>query len=228
MRRYLFPSVTLLVVHVLGAAAEVAAASGISVEREDAELRIVWRWFHLGGVGYYLGMIGLLAGIYCFCRYLDKYFQIGFFDKFHPMCGWGLSIVLIALTAFCSYSVVQQFLNRTVIDVSPDRVTVYQGPLPRWYSTTIATSNVEQFFSEMHSVRRGGGGARAVRGSRTWIYFQARLKERRGGIPVDKVLFYGVVGQELDPGQALFVEEQIESYLGIKDRPVGATGEIRR
>jgi hypothetical protein len=228
MRRYLFASVTLLVVHVLGAAAEVAAASGVSVERKDAELRIVLRWFHLGGVGYFLGMIGLLAGFYCFCRYLDKYYQIGFVDKSHPIFSWGLSILVIAIAAFCSYAILQNLLNRTVIDVSPDRVTVYQGPLPRWSSTTIATSNVEQFFSEMHSFRTGGVGYIYRGGSRTWIYFQARLKERRGGIPVDQILFSGVLNHELDPAQALFVEEQIERFLGIEDRPVGARGEIRR
>jgi hypothetical protein len=226
MGRYLFPSVTLLVVHVLGAAAEVAAASGISVERKDAELRIVWRWFHLGGVGYYLLMIGILVTVCFFWKFIDK--DLTRRGLGTVGLGWGLSIVIIAVIAFCSYLVLQQLLNRTVIEVDRDRVTVSQGPLPRWRGTTIATSNVEQFFSEMHSFRSGGGGLTFIRGSRTWIYFQARLKERPRGIPVDQILFSGVFRHELNPEQALFVEEQIEGYLGIEDRPVGVRGEIRR
>jgi hypothetical protein len=54
------------------------------------------------------------------------------------------------------------------------------------------------------------------------------MKERPKGIPFDKVLFSGVLGDELDPGQALFAEEQVETCLGIEDRPVGLRGEIRR
>jgi hypothetical protein len=186
-------------------------------------------------VGYYLLLIGILVTVYFFWKFIDK--DLTRRGLGTVGLGWGLFIVLIAVITFCSYGVLEQLLNRTVIEVDRDRVTVSQGPLPRWRSTTIATSNVEQFFSEIHAFSRGSGrlspGGAFGSGANTWFYFMARLKERRSeGIPVDQVLFSSALrvfsGRYLDKDQVLFVEEQIERYLGIEDRPVGARGEIRR
>ncbi len=115
----------------------------------------------------------------------------------------GVGLVLI-------YTVLAMFLNSTVIRASADAMEVKTGPLKWKGDKQLPSAEVVQLYC-MEKVTRGRNG------SSSDYRVDAVLRDNRR-----ETLIHGLP----DPDQALFIEQQIEQYLGIEDHPV--TGEHGR
>jgi hypothetical protein len=105
---------------------------------------------------------------------------------------------------FLIYVVTALFVNRTVIRASREKIEVKIGPLPWRGNKEMSESEVEQFFCK-EKISKGKNGP-------TYSYeVQMVLKGNRR-----ETLVSGMS----DADHALFIEQQLERYLGIQDVPV--------
>jgi hypothetical protein len=109
-----------------------------------------------------------------------------------------------------TYYTVAGFLNRTVVEVSHEGLRIYYTPLPWFGNKTIPVSDLAQLYRE-EVVSRGN------RSTRVTYQLSAVSKESKkikllGGIETTDV--------------ALFLEQEIEKWLGIKD--VKVAGEMQK
>lgn len=134
-----------------------------------------------------------------------------FFDQVSRQrdLSFGYAVYLIVLFGLVYYGLAQ-LINSTRVHVSQAAITVSHGPLPWFGWRQIAAGMVEQVYCK-EIVTRGKDGP-TVR-YEVWVILSDRSNTKlvAGGLEVD---------------QALFIEQQIESLLDVKDRPVG--GEYRR
>jgi hypothetical protein len=119
-------------------------------------------------------------------------------------------VVHLAVGVVLTYSVVACFLNTTTVTAEDGRLTVRHGPLPWPGNTDLETADFDQLYCE-EKVHRGKNGE-----SRTY----AVSALTRGG--TKRKLLDGLT----DADQAVFIEQRLEDYLKIKDRPVA--GEMSR
>jgi hypothetical protein len=111
---------------------------------------------------------------------------------------------------FLIYLVLAMFLNSTTVKVTYDAVQSSSGPIPWKGNEKIPKSEVEQFYCT-EKVRRTKNGA-----SITYDVHAVLTGNRR------EKLVQGISNHD----QALFIEQQLERHLGIRDMPV--SGEYGR
>jgi hypothetical protein len=109
-----------------------------------------------------------------------------------------------------TYYTVAGFLNRTVVEVSHEGLRIYHTPLPWFGNKTIPVSDLAQLYREEVVSREN-------RSTRVTYQLSAVSKESKkikllGGIETADV--------------ALFLEQEIEKWLGIKD--VKVAGEMQK
>jgi hypothetical protein len=120
-------------------------------------------------------------------------------------------LIHLAVGVLLTYTVLAMYLNRTVLEISEGRLTVRHGPLPWPGNRALDVSEVEQLYCQEKVSRNRQGAA-----SSTYTV-SALLKGGR------RVPLLDSLPRRDD---ALFVEQLVEKYLGIDDRPVG--GELPR
>ncbi len=121
------------------------------------------------------------------------------FSVLHVLVGIGIS-----------YTAIAGLMNTTTIHVGYDGVQVRHGPLPWRGNTQFAASDVRQIFCRERVVRRRRS---------TSVYYDVYAIRADGSDTK-------VVSSLPNAQQALFLEQEIERYLGIKDQPV--RGELAR
>jgi hypothetical protein len=108
-----------------------------------------------------------------------------------------LSVALI-------YPALAGFLNTTVIRVNPNQLKISHGPLPAFGNRRLDPKFIEQLYVRQHAHRH--------KNSVSYTY-EVYLKIKYGR---DQKLL-----ENLDtPEQALFVEQEIERFLGIRDERI--------
>jgi hypothetical protein len=115
-----------------------------------------------------------------------------------------------AVGIYLAYTVLAGFLNTTVITADMQTLAIRHGPIPWPGNREVASSSIKQLYCREHMKRR-------KRGYSYTYSIQALLN--------DTSLQALVKGLQ-SPEQALYVEQEIERHLGIKDEPV--RGEIAR
>lgn len=140
-------------------------------------------------------------------------FGVMIFFMFQNGSNWGPNLLFFPpfwiLVAVAYYTLTKLF-NATTITVTHNLLTVKHGPLPTWGNKQLDPTQIKQLFSQ-----------RVVKKSKnsTTITYDVRMVT---GHNQQKTLVSG-----LDtPEQALFLEEKIERYLGIRDKPI--TGEVNQ
>jgi hypothetical protein len=109
-----------------------------------------------------------------------------------------------------TYYTICGFVNRTRVAVASRVITISHGPLPWRGNRTVPGSDVQQLYREEVV-------SRTKNGTRTSYQLSAIRKDN------SKVkLLAGLAGADL----ALFLEQEIEQALGIRDQPV--SGEMRK
>ncbi len=180
---------------------QVEMPKGFTVSQQLDELVVDHRWFALK----YIGLL-----IICLFWYSFLVSQFGNELKDGaPLVILLFDVIEIAFGVNITYATIGGFVNHTELRVSRTRVTVRHYPLPWPGNRKVLSHVIAQVFcmAEEH---------RNIKGvSYTYDVFVEEQGGRR---------FKLVSGLE-DEEQALFIEQQIEQYLGIADRAV--PGEIR-
>jgi hypothetical protein len=121
------------------------------------------------------------------------------FPLLHVAAGIGLAYFTACL-----------FVNRTVIDVSPREIRVQVGPLPWRGNLAVPPAQVAQIYRE--EIVRHTKNGRSVSYHLSVATKDGRKLKLLSGVP--------------SADQALYLEQEIERHLGIRDQPV--TGEMRK
>ena len=119
-------------------------------------------------------------------------------------------IAHVAVGVGLTYYTLCGFVNRTIVEVAGRVITISHGPLPWRGNRTIPGSDVQQLYRE--EITR-----RTKNGTSTSYQLSAVQKDNR-----KLKLLSGLGGADL----ALFLEQEIERALGIRDQAV--TGEMRK
>lgn len=174
----------------------------IRLTKDKDLLQIVYRWLN-----------AQLFWLIPFCICLDTVFilwyPIGFIKveslpaQLYMMFHF---IMCISLTYYC----LARIINKTVITVSKGVFQVIDSPLPFFRNISIPLEDLDQLYSR-ESIHRGK--------KLSWSSYEvhAILKSER-----DMRLVAGLNTAQ----QALYIEQVVEDYLEIRDRPVN--GEIAR
>jgi hypothetical protein len=120
---------------------------------------------------------------------------------------WLAFIIMIPHTAvglLLVYATLAGLLNRTVIKVTPELITVRQGPLPWWGNRRLPIDELERLDCDRETDPKKQG----------WIHVYGVHALAKGARKVDLV-------SELDRAQALFIKQELERYLPIDDHGVG-------
>lgn len=120
--------------------------------------------------------------------------EMSFFSIFHVGIG-----VFIAVTAL------RQWLNTTVISVDRARLKIDIGPIPAAGRLDMPSSSIEQLFCTA-TEHHGKNGRR-------WNTYNVVAKIREGQER-------RIVSNLDTDRQAIFIEQQLEKHLSIRDRPV--------
>lgn len=108
------------------------------------------------------------------------------------------------------YYALALLINKTRIQVTHGSINVSHGPLPWLGWREIAAGMVEQLYCKETIVRTNNGPSLSYE---TWILLSDGSNSK-------------LVGSGLEVEQALYIEQQIESILNLKDKPIA--GEFRR
>ena len=177
----------------------------IQVKKEYGHLLIVRKWFGFK-------FIFLTLFVIVWDAFLINWYSMAFSSTFEGM--FDLMFILfpllhVALGVGLTYYVLTGYLNKTLINVNFSSVSVKHKPLPFWGNKKVSSKSIVQLYckKDMFLGSRGGYRTFAV---------HAITRERKN-IKV-------VAGLDTSE-QALFIEQEIEKFLSIEDKPV--KGEIR-
>lgn len=129
----------------------------------------------------------------------DGAWTMAAFGSIHALVGIGMGYFALA-----------SFLNHTDIRINPNVIEVRHAPLPWFGKTTIPVHEVAQLYCAERVTRSKNG---------TRVSYELRCLDR--GKRARKLLS-GLQDRE----QARYIEREIESILGIADRPV--SGELQK
>ena len=172
---------------------------GFKIETSENELKIIWSWF---GSQHILSIIvvSFFAGGLIFLGYI-----IGLAET------WQRTLVcLIPMSvgaAITFYLALATYINKTMIIITPTTLEIKRGPIPTpfWSDQQLDSSRIKQLYVA-EKIQSGG--------SLTTYKYQlyAIINDRRETLLTEVPL--------TEWRQLLYLEQEIERYLGIKDRPV--------
>lgn len=174
---------------------DVPMPKGFAVENQGYELSIVRRW--LSAKYFFLIFFCLFWDGFLLVWYgiaiAGRIWIMALFATFHAAIG-----------LFLTYYTLAGFLNRTIVRVSPSLLAVNHGPLPWWGNKQLDTGGIAQVYCKEH-IRRSRGTTSAS--------FSVHAALHAGG--------EAKLVDDLDNAdQALYLEQEVERFLGIKDVPV--------
>ncbi len=174
---------------------------GLVVEDFGNSLEIRRRWFH-----------ALFIFLAFFCVFWN-----GFMIVWHSIAlasgMWFMSLFGLLHTAVgigLAWYTLAGFLNTTTIRARGGLIEITTGPIPWWGNTTLTAADIDQLYCK-EKVSHGKNG--------TSCSYQVLVVTKAN---VRKPLLKGL--PEAD--QALFIEQELERFLNIEDRPV--RGEVSR
>ncbi|MCM2266208.1 MAG: hypothetical protein NDI60_00380 [Elusimicrobiales bacterium] len=174
---------------------------GYTLSHDGANLVILRRWM---GWKY----IALAA----FCVFWDGFFLYWCLDMAAnglPAAGIFLPVLYAAFGLAVTYYCIAGFLNFTRIKITPGELSLRHYPLPWPGNRVLQRQEIAQFFCLEDIVQTKVGPVATYR-----LYVLTP-----GG---DRIKLVSGLDH---PAEALFLEQQLESYLGIGDRPVD--GELK-
>ncbi len=174
---------------------------GYSAEQVGTGLELIRRW-----------MSWKYIGLLFFCVFWNGFLVVWYyiaFTKGGPLLMKVFPLLHVGVGVFLAYTVAAGFLNRTRIFVNMAELEIKHYPLPWPGNRVVPRHEIEQLFCEEKLTHNKNGVSHTYDLSAV-MRDGKRLKLVSG---LDK------------PENALFLEQRIEGYLGIADRPVA--GEMR-
>jgi hypothetical protein len=170
----------------------------VTIDQEADALRLAYRWFSAKYVFmafFCVAWDGFLVFWYGIA--LSQKVGLGNFMIWFP-------IAHVAVGIGITYSTLAGFVNRTVVRVSSSAVTVRHGPLPWLGQKSVAASDIGQVYRQQLISTSSRGGS-----SVSYQLSVATHDQRK----IDLL--------KCDSSDtALYIEQEVERYLGIGDRPV--------
>ena len=174
----------------------ITVPSSVWIEKDGQSARIIQRWFSFK----YIPMA-------FFCVAWDAFLIFWYSMALGGGLPWIFSVfpvVHLAVGVGLTYSTLCGFFNRTVLEITRDELSIWFEPLPWIGEKTIKLTEVKQLFCK-EKVSRGENSTTSQ------YQLLAVTRDNRQIHLVDN----------LDsPDVALFIEQQIERWLKIKDYPV--------
>jgi len=168
----------------------------VRVSRDGEKLVLEVRWFRL------LHM-ALLAAAVLGSVFLQLFYQAPSFRTAAEQLPSWYPFVQIAAFVVAAYGGVAGLVNRTRVTVGGGVLEVKPGPLPWWGAKRVPTSDIAQVHCiESSAGSRAGGTTFAV----------VAITPQGRNLPL--------LGPVAERGVALFLEQEIETALGIPDRKV--------
>ncbi len=174
---------------------EVASPKSFYILRSPQSLDISRRWF--GGQAFFLLFFAIIWNGFMIVWHTIALTQGLWFMSVFGLIHTGVGIFLI-------YYVLALFLNSTVVRASRLALEVKSGPMPWKGNKILATSEVEQLYC-IEKVSHGNNGSSAS------YRVEAVLRGNRRET---------LIGGLNNPDHALYIEQQLEHFLGILDTPV--------
>lgn len=182
----------------------VARPKRMQIENLGGEMKITRRWFS--------PVLFFLIPVCLFWNGFIVVFGFGSFLAADQGGGGAFSLCLLphlAAGLFLAYFALASVINVTEVKINPAEFSVRHGPLPWLGNKRLAASDITQVYCK----------ERVSRGRRsTSVTYE-----------VDAVTPANTTEKLLtglnEPEEALFLEQEIERFLGVKDRPV--PGELR-
>jgi len=146
------------------------------------------------------------VGLAVFCVFWDGFLILWYLIAVFSKSGKEMFLGPIAhvfIGIILTYITLAGFVNRTVISFDRQNLTVRHRPLPWWGNRTIPMREIDQIFTRKSNVK--------VNNAPTYdlCYIQSGAKK-------PKKLLSGLDS----PDTARFIEQQVENWLNITDRPV--------
>jgi hypothetical protein len=173
----------------------------VQVDEGFEELKITRKWFTLY-------QVPLVFFAVFWNGFMLLWYGIALTTRQGQMATFGLLHLAVGL--FLIYLVATNFINETLITVNNQSIDIKHGPIPAWGNKTLNPSDIAQIYCK-EVISRG-------RRSTTITYeVSAIMHDQRR-----ESLLTGLY----NPEQALYIEQEIERFLGIQNQDV--QGEMRR
>ncbi|MEM6334806.1 MAG: hypothetical protein AAF823_15840 [Planctomycetota bacterium] len=180
---------------------EIEKPSGFEIEEDAYRFRITQRWFSWAVIVLVVFAVGWNVGIWFGISTVA-----GDLSGSSPV-GWLMLLFFVPFVligvAF-AYGVVTMFVNSTTIDVNDRELAVRHGPLPVPGNKTLPSLDIQQLYCKQR-VHHGKNG--------TSVTYALHVKLKGGRD--EKVL-----SNLRQQSHALYVEQQVERVLGLKDEAV--------
>lgn len=176
---------------------------GVVVHEMGSRLRVTWRWFSPA-----------ILFLVFFCVFWDGFLVFWYgvaFREGAPLIMKIVPLLHVLVGLGLTYGALCGLINRTTIEAVGGYLTVRHGPLPVPGNRRVEVHELAQLFvtEKIHHSRKTGI-------SHTYTLWAKLTSGRR-------IKILPRIGE---PDQAIFFEQQIERYLGIRDEPV--RGELPR
>jgi hypothetical protein len=174
---------------------DVPLPKGIAVEHQGYELAIVRRWL---SAKYFF--------LIFFCLFWDGFLLVWYTIAISQRI-WIMALFATLHTAiglFLTYYTLAGFFNRTQVRVSPSLLAVRHGPVPWWGNKQLDSTGIAQVYCKEH-IRRSRGTTSASYSVHAALHAGGETK---------------LVDDLDNADQALYLEQEVERFLGVKDVPV--------
>ncbi len=178
---------------------DIPMPSGITIDSSGSRLLIQRRWFHWSTI------FLLIFAVLWNCMIWGVFVPV--FSDLNNTPVWFL-LPFIAVGLFLIAYVVFNLVNSTAIEVDAQAVVIQHKPIP-FPGKYIGCADIEQLYTRRH-----------VHSSKNGTSYTYSLNIVVPGGKTQRLL-----GNLSTADQALFIEQEIERFLGIEDRPV--RGEMR-
>jgi len=176
--------------------ATVPMPDSIAVEDTGREMTITRRWRSLAA--YFLVLFCVIWN-----AFMVVWFSMAIKSGIWIMVAAGSIHGLVGLGLI--YYTIAMFINRTIITVNRDTLSVHHAPLPWFGNVKLAAGKVDQIWCRMRIQYRNNGGSTTT--------YEVHANSTHGQ---SKTLLKGLNNAD----EALFLEQQIETYLKLEDKPV--------
>ena len=184
---------------------DIGVPEKMQISKNFQHLRIVRKWFDYK-------FVLLTLFVIFWDAFLVNWYAMAFSSSFQSafdLMFFLFPLIHVAVGIGLTYYVLTGYLNRTLIDVDANSITIKHEPLPFWGNKKVSSKAVVQLYCKKDDFL----GAR----NRYHVFAVHAITRERKNI----TLLSGLDTSE----QALFIEQEIEKFLNIEDKP--EKGEIR-
>lgn len=181
---------------------EIPLPPGMNLQATVGGLKITRRWFTLVVlflIPFCIAWDSFLIGWYTMTGKTDAPLVFSLFPLIHVAVGVGLTYFTLAT-----------LINKSIVEVNRGVMTISHGPLPWTGWREIPAGLIDQLYCK-EIINRGKNGPSIS--YEVWVALNNGTSSK-------------LLGAGLEMDQALYIEQQIERYLDLKDKPM--SGEVRR